>query len=169
MYWIEQHSNPKILKLGIKFALYREKKRIAYLKGSEFRVGDKVWILELNTEWLITELNSGGRYTLKSTGKPGFITSSTTLYQIESNECSHYYPGQQAESFKYVQLQTVVGTRHSKYGDEEQEAEFWQEVEEPYKENGKYLDYSIKNAKTFEEEYTQFKKAVDKGKILAEI
>ncbi len=126
MNYIYQHTDSKILKLGIKWALYREdtpertdfwvnknmndvyydasgylnaeKKHleslIGYMKEPEFKVvlGENVYKIGFSLP-----------HTIKS------IVNSTTVL-LENNDrheistLSHYYPGQQVKSFKYVRL-----------------------------------------------------------------
>lgn len=116
MYWIELITDPKILKLGIRMALYREKKpeeddyfesmpdqfesdmikwreqsRIAYLKEPEFKVGEKVY--EIST----------GAYA----GDVCVVWMDlviTTKGRFKEDEISHYCPGQEYDGdIKYVE------------------------------------------------------------------
>ncbi len=188
MYYIYQHSNSKIT-TGM-MAGYREKKPdikqncdcdnmticeeycrmdgraqrelafweqqslIGYIKQPEFKVGE--WVYYANMKVEIKKLFK----------KHLHVVYKTQLISISYKQCSHYYEGQQVESFKYVREVINMTELESGYV-QINDRKIWQEVEEPYKENGKYSDYSIKNAKTFEEEYTQFQEDKKQGKILA--
>jgi len=177
MNYIYQHTNSKILKLGIRMALYREKKpgpvtimngvahyrrnvfekfeasRIAYLKKPEFKDKDEIYYIKSGEKLIID----------------GFINKEL------QKQCSHYYPGQQVESFKYVEevLQNWcqecdkahVDFKCPECGDSTYYVDklSWQEVEEPVKVKGNI------GMKKPNQAYTQFKEDVDKGIILAEI
>ncbi len=173
MYWIEPHNDPKILKLGIRWALYREKKpdrnkkklifwtfeiseweeksRIGYIKEPEWIDNNKVYVK-----------NSG-----KSSEIP--ITYFASLYteDFTKENLSHYYEGQQVESFKYVrkelkkEVEEDTGTSFViKY------TEQWQEVEQP-----EHQIESITRKNTWETnpKYTQFQEELKSGVILLEV
>lgn len=176
MNYIYPHSNPKILKLGIRMALYREKEpdynninddtvlstakwqqsRIAYLKEPEFKDRDVIYHLKTGEELIIDG----------------------SIHKGFQEECSHYYPGQQVESsFKYVREEEI-------YDDEfNWPIKVWQEVEEPERPSAKDAKINDNEEWVLVETaskllvalnkkvklYTQFQADKDKGKILAEI
>ena len=175
MTYIYPITDPEILKLGFRMALYREKRpidilpakkeiealrewqksRIAYLKEPEFKVGD-VFYLTRNTDFGgIIEYGRDYNYKL----------------------ITHYKSGQEVESFKYVrevEYENTLDRRSSAL----QIYSGWEEVEEPVKmmyskieEAGLYSDGSTdshQHAK-FNPIYTQFQEGVKKGEIIAEI
>jgi len=187
MTYIYPHSNPKILKPGIKFALYREKKpgiedalpgrekmaeafipgllklwqqtRIAYLKEPEFKVGEQIY----SDNW---ELWQDTRFVI--TEIEGDMikcldnSSLPSVHRFDKEWCSHYYPGQQYDGeIKYVRKLYSQSGRWIG----------WQEVEEPevYPEyDGISLD-PPEVAYDTTDEWRQFQEDVDKGIILAEI
>jgi len=175
MYYIEQlHSNHKILKLGIKYALYGKPRAegttrksfakeinkineewhkswfIAYLKEPPWKAGNTIYNKE-GKKFIIKDI--GNREYRLLGGKYGGIYK---LKYIKENY-SHYYPGQQVESFKYVRAQFQVP-----YDGSDKFYE-WQKVEEE-KEMISDGQHEYCNP-----QYTQFQEDVDKGKILAEI
>jgi len=193
MTYIEQHSNPEILKLGIKYALYGEKRpdehdfhrledgmpsfeieefreaceqwqqsRIAYLKEPEFKVGE-IWY------WRVTNMR-GQKY--NPTSDDFGHTKGFELEQIEiAKRFSHYYPGQQVESFKYVREMNFyefkkVPDDGSKWN--EWKNNKWQEAEEP---EPMFVGKTKYHEPTYEPnpKYTQFQEDVERGIILAEI
>ncbi len=214
MYYIYPHTDSKILKLGIKWALYREKEpeenyttytfgqvyddiklwlqsRIAYLKEPEFKVGEMVMYFpkeplelrphQLKEESLVVEVLEVLKtrihyYDAWSGGK-----KSRPIEMF-----SHYYEGQQVESFKYVRL--IKGTYCVECGNitillinglyqcqlcerivpkKETISSEWQEVEEPEEYRPKKVfDSTIMEANP---KYTQFKKELKSGVILLEV
>jgi len=192
--YIYPHNNPEI-RTG-SMALYREKKPkkedyyhsdmddnyfsktiyemdsknwqqsfIAYLKEPEFKVrswvyskntGAHCWVerIENNFVWCI-------RYSLKNFG---------VNRKFKKSDLSHYYPGQEVESFKYVREVLVIEKGHSVRKKE------WQEVEKPVEmiQKSKWEDKAPlkllerESVKT-NPEYTQFQKKLKSAKILAEI
>ena len=184
MSYIYPHNNPEILKLGIRMALYGEKKPdhrvvvehdylepysdtinkwqqsfIAYLKKPGWAIDDDAYH-ESKGHYKITGVNSD-YLTVSSKYKTEIIFAKHLL--------SHYYPGQQVESFKYVREVKSEVFRKDILLETITE---WQEVEEPteYVEITSTDDHSIslpdlvKNVK-----YTQFQADIKKAKILAEI
>ncbi len=184
--WIEPHTNPNILKLGIKWALYREKKpdknnyfnkfsisiweeesRIAYLKEPELTQKQydefkyKFYVVK-DFSYKNTYLNIKG----------DVIDHKLWDYSIfvdllKKGFLSHYYPGQQVESFKYVRkvehLQSAI--------DYQEGFSEWQEVEEPEEEKINLHSLIVKGTenKYPNPKYTQFQADIKQAKILAEI
>ncbi len=163
MYWIEPHTDTKILKLGIRWALYREKKpdhlptinhewankhRIGYLKEQEFKVGDLYYKKgKKKGSWNAT-------YTI------GDIDLVEFTQQQLSKLYSHYYPGQEESSFKYVRkVETVDKTPISdKFNSTTQVLKYqfeWQEVEQPEENDFEYQDGKVRRT-----DYFSFEKAV---------
>jgi len=176
--YIDQHSNHKILKIRIKWALYGEKKpeitqyinsggikkrfiakweeqsRIAYLKEPEFKVGDKVYYMGIparliekdKDQWLVGD----------------YLQKTKLQYFRKESDLSHYYPGQQVESFKYVELIEKISKNYPYLNDKHK----WQEAEEP---EPMFVGKTKYHEPTYEPnpKYTQFQEDVDKGIILA--
>jgi len=148
MNYIYPHKNSEILKLGIRMALYREKKpEKSYIIPDPINVSEAIYQTDLD-KW-----------------QQSFIAYLKEP-EFKGSEKVYYREGQQVESFKY--MKHVIDFENIPPMSSEIKGK-WQEVEEPYKENGKYSDYSIKNAKTFKEDYTQFQEGLKQGKIIAEI
>jgi len=207
MTYIYPITDPEILKLGIRMALYREKKPeylttdfypqpnyssaerqmdnaiivweqsfIAYLKEPEFKEGDIAWHPKKGKREIIkVSLNMKGKL-LIYVGK---------LWYYPASEFSHYYPGQEVESFKYVRKVHIYNPTEI-YSEESGEMEEslsryeWQEVEEPAE--PKYIEsehfnsistnWLLEDRKAHEKWYKlyiQFQEGVKQAKILAEI
>jgi len=163
-------TDPEILELGIRMALYREKKPgkpkgsiypysdyddyfnhefpmwyeehfIAYLKEPEFRVGERFYYIE-HGETNIVRPTFG--YITKEDIK---VKEKNIELGIEETAwLSHYYPGQEVESFKYVRKiekplpEDFWGNNEAVQFDDYdynqalekwQQQSGWQEVEEP--------------------------------------
>jgi len=168
MSYIYPHNNPEILKLGIRMALYREKKPeinynqpqddrvlmhegevknwreqsfIAYLKEPEFKVGEMVY--------------------RKSDYKE-------IIFEGMKSDCSHYYPGQEYNGdINYVRKIGRYTSQDSILIDEKPKIE-WQEVEEP---EPMLIGETKYHEPTYEPnpKYTQFQEEINKAKILADI
>ncbi len=188
-------TDPKILKLGIRMALYREKKPdlmkkamyshedngevwvktpeynlwqqsfIAYLKEPEFKAKDIAY--KNGIKYKIT--------LIKKTSESSICMSVGSGLRVEINlkDLSHYYEGQEVESFKYV--------RRIEFEEDEGavmasiELIEWQEVEQPAEEEKVYIDdediekgYAPDFIFT-NDEYTQFQEDKKSGVILLEI
>lgn len=180
MTYIEPHNDPKILKLGIRMALYdepmpaknisvkgvnftllsrmdywRKNHRISYLKEPEFVEGEVVYYKN----------DIGGKSPMiinrKEEERVWLINKFQTKDSFEGcfdwDEMSHYYPRQEVESFKYVREKKVLFFRQGIYKSE------WQEVEEPVKVKGNI------GMKKPNPEHTKFQAEIKQAKILAEI
>ena len=196
MYWIDQHTDPKILKLGIKWALYREKKPdkkdltykkdvfyerdyndvlkwwqeksfIAYLKEPEWKVGETIYRL--------TDLMQGGKVVLKAGQKCTFkyidvigkINIKECSGSLMPSEFSHYYEGQQVESFKYVKL-LETPSKYLYHGNW-YPATGWEwraGAEEP---DHQIESLTRKNTWETNPKYTQFQKELKSGGIQLEV
>ena len=187
MSYIYPHTDSKILKLGFgSMAGYREKKPewkdgffnvglnerikqwqeqsfIAYLKEPEFT--------EI-TYWKVKELYVIKQFNLREHTfiigdilKTGSYFFQTLSKLFKEGDLSHYYPGQQEESFKYV-----------KYN--QRNLVKWQEVEEP-EEMISHKKWRIFPPDSYEDKneyemipnpkYTQFKEELKSGVILLEV
>jgi len=197
MTYIEPITDPKILKLGIKWALYREKKpdyrevvehdylepyndtvkkwheqsRIAYPKEPEFKVGDIVYLLKPKII-LEVECHSGKIYSIDKLQDIGVQFDNVGgVWFNNENQLSHYYSGQEVESFKYVRkvehnyTDIDAETPNEYFYHADADLTEWQEVEEPNVEN--YLHFS--SDRQYKVAVTQFQEDVNKAKILAEI
>ena len=180
MYWIEQHTDSKILKLGIKWALYREKKpdkKDYYAIPDDAIKADNCFsetIFKMDFEnWEQSrigyikepEFKVGERLYSLRFEKDGesFIYTGNESW-IDHNNIdklySHYYEGKQVESLiKYVE-KINTGDEICGY--------IWQEVEEP---EPMLIGETKYHEPTYEPnpEYTQFQADKKQGKILAEI
>jgi len=192
-------TDPKTLKLGIKYALYprpkynkkewslyhgtngefnkesferyikaHEQSRIAYLKEREFKVGDVVYYKDKPNHSWYTKLKLGKRYN-KLSWRFNALDGSKGFGIIEEIKITHYYPGQQVESFKYVKERLINIDACPLFTE-------WQEVEEPDNCDDLYNatdidwdgnDRNIFLEDRFNEDLTQFQEDVDEGKILA--
>lgn len=191
MNWIEQHPDPKILKLGIRMALYREKKpeiptgntgaikekmdaieavantlmtvwrstRLAYLKEPEFKYDDVVFDRECNS-YRVGKINNDGTITVVGINK---VIKKT----FKESDLSHYYPGQEVESFKYVR--EVLNYQYEGTDVAMNQIPLWQEVEVPDKEIPTQILIGSEPDIDWQPnpEYTQFQADKDKGIILA--
>ena len=175
-------TDPEILKLGIRMALYREKKctdtncqdgisvtafgdymgkcphcndwtksRIAYIKEPEFKARELVYDKD-GRKVRITNINKGIVH-YHYTDNPQRYSIPLDIFKQFN---SHYYPGQEVESFKYVREMEI---KMMDYGSKHTERLEWQEVEEPIMR----IDFII------DPKYTKFQEEVNKGEILAEI
>ncbi len=204
MNYIYKHKNPEILKLGFgSMALYREKKPeettrksfakeinkinedwhkswfIAYLKEPEFKVGEIAY--KNGIKYKIT--------LIKKTSESAICMNVGSGLRVEINlkDLSHYYLGQEVESFKYARAHCpecgeIVERKTPYYNcchkcqvaNVEAEIE-WQEVEEPEEEEKVYIDdediekgYAPDFIFT-NDEYTQFQEELKSGAILLEV
>jgi len=199
--YIEPHNDPGILKLEIRMALYEEKKpdkndyypdpdqqyfddamynrdlrywsksRIAYLKEPEFKVGDIghcIRITEHTPHWMrkpgIIEEVRKDSILINFAGWSGFVLK---------EDFSHYYPGQEVESFKYVrEVEKVVEGWHPEIDGVKpviHQIE-WQEVEEPAEApNWDEKDKDRETHAKWHLKYTQFQADKKQAEILAEI
>jgi len=193
MTYIYRHFDLKILKLGIKWALYREKKpeealsiykewheesRIAYLKEAEFKVGEIIYYK--GTPYSLIEL-VGNKPHLQSCLMDGHDTD-TIITNIKIKELSHYCPGQEYDGdIKYVREINFyefkkVPDDGSKWN--EWKNNKWQELEEPAEYINTYnigsgadsigfpIPHEIENLET-NPKHTQFQEDVNEGIILA--
>ncbi len=171
MSYIYPHIDSKIIKLGIKWALYREKKpvdilpakkeiesikrwqqsRIVYIKEPEFKVGDVVYY----------EGNKKSK---------GIIYKEwiETWRKLNFKGYSHYYEGQQVESFKYVrEVEHEVDWLNKMSPRYKKEYSEWQEVEQP--EKWEIVCAEVDDGASINPKYTQFQEDKKSGVILAEI
>jgi len=190
-------TDPEILELGIRMALYREKKPtgfsinpdpedigelqtdisewemtdfIAYLKEPEFKVGNYVYLLNGENEF---------RYRIYKVIDESFVEleciEAEEIKTILISKISHYCLGQEVESFKYVKKEL------KKEVEEDTETSFvikytekWQEVEEPeetttIKELSQETFTQLVGSKIPNPKYTQFQKEIEQAKILAKL
>ncbi len=192
MTFIYPHTDPEILKLGIRMALYREKKpgkpegdlspyndyddyishefplwqqsRIAYLKEQEFKVADEVYKISTGLKYEFVELQNRGRVKLWD--------EDNCMYVIANiKDLSHYCPGQQYDGeVKYVREVAIIDKVSIPYKSRELKYhKQWQEVEEPNANNIEYYYNNHWDLEKFEKDHTQFQEGVNKGEILAEI
>ena len=170
-------TDPEILRLEIRMALYREpmpdysgydelsklqskvlkqweqQSRIAYLKEPEFKVGDVVYVNGEGKEWELTEIHDKG-YNLKIDTRR---TNGKMSFRIAQLSDLSYYPGQEYDGeVKYV---IEVEIKMMDYGSEHTERFEWQDVEEP----------PMNHMSPGQDDTDKFEEGVNKGEILAEI
>ena len=173
MYWIEPHTDSKILKLGFgSMALYREKKPekeikstkdvaigygqfskhlksfIGYIKEPEWKEGD---VVKRNYPDSTSGYMVGNLIAIK--GEMLICFNSPYDEGILKKDATHFHPGQQVESFKYVKRVRLETFK-------------WQEVEQP-----EHQIESITRKNTWETnpKYTQFQEELKSGVILLEV
>ena len=96
MNYIYPITDPEILKLGIKWALYDcEQSFIAYLKEPEFKEDNKVYYRG-TLYYFVCFIEKKYCHIIKD-------LKGTDPINVLLKYVSHYYPGQQVESFKYVE------------------------------------------------------------------
>ena len=131
-----------------------QESRIGYIKEPEWKD------IDIGQTYYFNGANGLEAYTIKTIDGSGnvilwdnqHIERITTNTKDFDKRFTHYYPGQQVESFKYVREEEVRAWKYE-----------WQEVEEPEITKLKWLENKAMN------DYTQFQEELKSGVILAEV